>query len=474
MRDLSPVTPEFAEQLGKLIGSENVKPAEARYLEEPRGRFSAAPTVLVTPRSTMDVSKVVTTCHNFRIAIVPYAGGTGLVGGQTKPDGGPSAVILSLEKMDAIRDVDTSAGILTAEAGVILAEAQKAADEQGFLYPLSIASEGSARIGGTLATNAGGTQVIRYGNTRDFVLGIEAVMPDGGIYHGLKKLKKDNIGFDLRHLLIGSEGVLGIITAATVQLSPKPMEHVTGWFSVPDPEAAVDLLSRYQVDLSGLISSFELMNKLGLGFVRDYVPNVSLPTNEIPEWSVLVELGGGPGSNITERLGASFETALLDGLVSDGLVAQSSAQSDALWAVRESIPLGNRAVGAVSNHDISVPVSSIPHFIAEADAKVTSLGPVRVGAFGHVGDGNLHYNVFPQEGQSRDTLDHLRPAIKETVHDLVHAYHGSVAAEHGVGRMKVDDLEKYSDPTKISVMRRIKSALDPNGIMNPGVLFAAD
>ena len=471
MVELNSVGPALEAAMAEVLGDANIVSADARYLEEPRGRFSAEPTVVVTPRSVQDVAAVVKLCGEFKTPIVPYSGGTGLVGGQTKPAGGPSAVILSLEKMNTVREVDPAGGVMIVEAGVILADAQKAASDQGFLYPLSLASEGSCQIGGTLATNAGGTQVIRYGNSRDFVLGVEAVMPDGQIYHGLKKLRKDNTGYDLRHLLIGSEGTLGIITAASIRLAAQAQEQATAMAVIPGPDAALDLLKLFQTDMDGLVSGFELMNRLGLSFVREHIPNVDAPFADLPEWSVLIELGGGQGSNLSARMEGAFERAIEGGLVLDAVVAQSQAQSDALWAVRESIPLGNRVVGAVSNHDISVPVSSIPTFIAQADQAVKDLGQVRVGAFGHVGDGNLHYNVYPLQGQSRDSLENLRPLIKQTVHDLVHDFGGSVSAEHGVGRMKVDDLKAYSDPTKLAVMQSIKAAVDPLGIMNPGVFF---
>jgi len=471
MTELNSVGPALETALISALGAANVVAASERYLEEPRGRFAAEPTLVVKPHTTEDVSAIVKLCAKARTPIVPYSGGTGLVGGQTKPKGGPSAVILSLEKMNRIRDIDAIGGVMIAEAGVVLAEAQNAAADAGFVYPLSLASEGSCQIGGTLATNAGGTQVIRYGNSRDFVLGIEAVMPDGDIYHGLKKLRKDNTGYDLRHLLIGSEGTLGVITAASIRLAAQPVEQATAMAVIPDPKAALDMLQLFQSDMDGLITGFELMHQLGLTFVRQHIPNVDAPFPDLPQWSVLIELGGGAGSHLTERMERAFEYAIEAGLVLDAVVAQSQAQSAALWAVRESIPLGNRVVGAVSNHDISVPVASIADFIADADRKVLALGPLRVGAFGHVGDGNLHYNVYPEDGQSRDSLENLRPLIKDTVHGLVHAYDGSVSAEHGVGRMKVQDLKTYGDPTKLAVMKSIKQAMDPLGIMNPGVFF---
>ncbi|MEO0344219.1 MAG: FAD-binding oxidoreductase [Pseudomonadota bacterium] len=468
-------TPEWmaplASQLSKTLAPRDVVPAGPKYLEEPRGRFTAAQTLVLTPRSTEQVADTIRICSDLNIGIVPYAGGTGLVGGQTQPPRGKASVILSVEKMNRIRELDSDGAVLVAEAGVILSDVQDAASEVDLLYPVSLASEGSCRIGGTLATNAGGVNVIRYGNTRDLVLGVEAVLPDGSILHGLKKLRKDNTGFDLRHLLIGSEGTLGIITAASLRLMPRPVEQSTALITVPDPQAAVALLGHLQATLGDAITAFELMNQLGFSFVRDHIDGVDVPFPELPQWAVLVDLGAGRDAGLQERFEAAFETAMDRQLALDAVLAQSEAQRSALWAVRESIPLANRVVGAISNHDISVPVSSIAEFIAQADAAVCGLGPLRVGAFGHVGDGNLHYNVYPEHGQDRDTHDILRPVIKQVVHDLVHQFSGSVAAEHGVGRMKVEDLAIYGDPTKLAAMRAIKSALDPKGIMNPGVFF---
>ncbi|MEM9211037.1 MAG: FAD-binding oxidoreductase, partial [Pseudomonadota bacterium] len=425
MKELFPVSDDLRKALTAALGPKNVTDASQRYLEEPRGRFEAQETVLVTPETTEGVSSVIRLCSEYNTGVVPYGGGTGLVGGQTKPDDGPSAVILSVEKMNKVREIDGDGAVIVAEAGVILADAQRMVDEVGLLYPLSLASEGSCQIGGTLATNAGGTQVIRYGNSRDFVLGIEAVMADSSVYRGLKKLRKDNTGYDLRHLLIGSEGTLGIITAASVRLMPRPSEVATAMVVVPGPSEAVALLKQFQRDMDGLITAFELMHRLGLSFVRDHIPNVDAPFQELPEWSILIDLGGGRGSNLNDRLEQSFEVAMANGLVLDAVLASSEAQRRNLWAVRESIPLGNRAVGAISNHDISVPVAAIPDFIAEADSTLIALGDVRVGAFGHVGDGNLHYNVYPADGRRREEMENLRPLIKETVHDLVASFDGS-------------------------------------------------
>ena len=401
---------------------------------------------------------------------MPFGGGTGLVGGQVAEDG-PKSLILSLEKMNAVREVYAEENVLIAEAGVILADVQAAADANNRLFPLSLAAEGSARIGGNLATNAGGTSVLRYGNTRDLCLGLEAVMPSGEILNGLSRLRKNNTGYDLRHLLIGSEGTLGIITAAALKLSPKPAKIGTAMLVVESPKAALSLLSLARDQLGEMVSGFELMHKQGIDFLTQYMPDVRQPLDAAPEWTVLIEVGLPAAMDPQSALETLFEEGMEAGLVSDGVIAQSQAQSDAFWTVRESIPEANRRVGSISSHDISVPLGALAGFIEEANQRIDKIGDFRINCFGHVGDGNLHYNVFPQEGRTRADHQNVREEIKRTVHDLTHELGGSVSAEHGVGRLKVDDLERYGDPTKLTAMRAIKTALDPFGIMNPGAVL---
>jgi FAD/FMN-containing dehydrogenase len=412
----------------------------------------------------------VTACAQARVGIVPFGGGTGLVGGQVAEDG-PKSLTLSLEKMNAVREVYAEENVLIAEAGVILADVQAAADANNRLFPLSLAAEGSARIGGNLATNAGGTSVLRYGNTRDLCLGLEAVMPSGEILNGLSRLRKNNTGYDLRHLLIGSEGTLGIITAAALKLSPKPAKIGTAMLVVESPKAALSLLSLARDQLGEMVSGFELMHKQGIDFLTQYMPDVRQPLDAAPEWTVLIELGLPVAMNPQSALETLFEEGMEAGLVSDGVIAQSQAQSDAFWTVRESIPEANRRVGSISSHDISVPLGALAGFIEEANQRIDKIGDFRINCFGHVGDGNLHYNVFPQEGRTRADHQNVREEIKRTVHDLTHELGGSVSAEHGVGRLKVGDLERYGDPTKLTAMRAIKTALDPFGIMNPGAVL---
>ncbi|SLN57888.1 putative FAD-linked oxidoreductase [Pseudoruegeria aquimaris] len=470
---LNPADDAFRAQLARSLPEQLFRPLTAAYLEEPRGRYTGQGGLLLAPETVEQVSRIVAACAEARVGVVPFGGGTGLVGGQILPEG-PAPVILSLERMNRIRAVHPEENLMIAEAGAILHDVQTAAAEADRLFPLSLASEGSCRIGGNLATNAGGVNVLRYGNARDLCLGLEAVLPDGRIWNGLKRLRKDNTGYDLRNLLIGAEGSLGVITAATLRLFPRPIQEGTALFTVRDPGAALELLALALSLTGGGVSAFELIHREGLNFLTETMPEVRQPfaeRPERPEWMVLVDLGLGQGTPPAELLEAIFERGLEAGLVSDGLIAQNESQRAAFWAVRESIPLANRRIGSISSHDISVPLDSIADFISEATEAMQALGPVRINCFGHLGDGNLHFNVFPPRGQSRADFEHLRGKVKRGVHDLAAAYGGSVSAEHGIGRLKVDDLERYGDPAKLAAMRAIKAALDPAGIMNPGAVL---
>ncbi|MFN4156001.1 MAG: FAD-binding oxidoreductase [Paracoccaceae bacterium] len=466
---LNPCTPEFLTAL-ESAGPGLLRAVAPRDVEEPRGRWRGQAAAVACPRSAAEVAEIVTACAQAGVGIVPMGGGSGLVGGQVMPDG-PAPLILSLERMTALRGAWPSENVLVVEAGMILADVQAAAEKLGRLFPLSLASEGSARIGGTLATNAGGVNVLRYGNARDLCLGLEAVLPDGSIFHGLKRLRKDNTGYDLRHLLIGSEGTLGIITAASLRLFPKPAAKVVALLAVPSPRAALDLLALAEAQLAGLISAFELIHRMGYDFLAQTMPEVTVPLSPVPEWSVLIELGLPQGVAPEEAMAGLYAQADAVGLVLDGVIAASQAQAASLWRIRESIPEGNRRIGAVSSHDISLPLSEIPGFIPRAGAALAALGEWRINCFGHLGDGNLHYNVFPAPGRSRKDHDGQREAVKTCVHDIVHELGGSVSAEHGIGRLKVSDLERYGDPAKLAAMRGVKAALDPGGIMNPGAVL---
>ncbi len=444
---------------------------EARYLEEPRGRWVGQALAVIAPATTGEVATVLRIANETRTPVIPYGGGTGLVGGQIMDDGAPP-ILVSLERMAAIRALDAQAGTMVVEAGAILQNVHSAAEAEGWIFPLTLASQGSARMGGLLATNAGGVNVLRYGNTRDLVLGIEAVLADGTVIAGLSPLRKNNMGYDLRHLLIGSEGTLGIITAASLRLFPMPSARGAALMAVPTPAAALALLRLAQARIGEGISAFEMMGKMGFDFLDEVGPSYRMPLAVVPDWTVLIDLGLAHGRP-EDALEGLFSDAYEAGLVTDGVIAQSEAQRADFWAIRENIPEANRRIGAVSSHDIAVPVASIPDFIARAPALLAKINTFRINCFGHLGDGNLHYNVFPMPGRSRADHAAERDAIKTCVHDLVHQMGGSVSAEHGIGRLKIGDLETYGDPGKLHAMRAIKAALDPNGILNPGAVLRA-
>ena len=463
---LTPADADFLNRLPQAV-LRAVRPAD---VEEPRGRWTGQGAAVACPRNAAEVAEVIRACAAARVGVVPLGGGTGLVGGQVMTEG-PMPLLLSLERMRAIRAVYPEENVLVAEAGCTLAEVQAAAAQAGRLFPLHIASQGTARIGGVLSTNAGGVNVLRYGNARDLCLGVEAVLADGSVLQGLKRLRKDNTGYDLRNLLIGAEGSLGILTAASLKLFPQPGAEGAAFLVVPGPVEALHLLALTQSRFPGMVSAFELIHRQGLDFLSETMPEVRQPFTPAPGWMVLVELGLPAGMDPAAAL-ADLAVAAGD-LVTDGVIAQSDSQRAGFWALREAIPAANRRIGAVSSHDISLPLSEIPGFLAEAAPALAQIDRFRINCFGHLGDGNLHYNVFPCPGHSRQDHEHQREAVKRCVHDLVHARGGSVSAEHGVGRLKVGDLERYGDPAKLAAMRAIKTALDPLGILNPGAVLRA-
>ena len=460
-------------RLAEVLGPGGLRAPEPRDLEEPRGRWHGHAAAVLRPGTTAALAAAVRLCAEARVGIVPRSGGTGLVGGQVLPDG-PAPVIVSFERMARIREVDATGNVLFAEAGAVLADVQAAAREAGRLFALSLASEGSAQIGGLLATNAGGLAVLRYGNARDLCLGIEAVLADGSVIEGLSPLVKDNLGYNLRHLIIGSEGTLGLITAASLRLHPLPEEVATAWVAVPSAAAALDLLGRLRAALGGSVSAFELIHAEALAFVADILPECPLPPAMGTDWVVLLEASDARAAEIPARLEEALGEAMVAGTVADALVAQSAAQRGTFWGVREAIPEANRRIGAIASHDVSLPISKIPAFVAEAGAAVAAIdADLRINCFGHVGDGNLHYNVFPPRGRGREAYDPIRARVTRTLHDLVADFGGSVAAEHGVGRLKVADLERYAGPGKLAAMRAVKQALDPLGILNPGAVLGS-
>ncbi len=467
---LNPVTEGFVTDLRAALPAAAFREVAPGYLQEPRGRWHGQAALVVAPATVDEVATVVRACADGRVPLVPYGGGTGLVGGQIASEG-PAPVLLSLERMRAVRGTWPEENVMVVEAGAILQDIHAAAEAVNRLFPLSLAAKGSARIGGNLATNAGGVNVLRYGNARDLCLGLEAVLPDGTVWHGLRRLRKDNTGYDLRNLLIGSEGTLGVITAAALKLYPRPAGEGTALMVVDTPEAALNLLSLARDHLGESVSAFELMHRMGLDFLAETMPEMRQPFDTAPDWFVLIDIGLARGLDPAEALETLFAEAFEAGLVRDGLIARSEAQRQAFWDLRETIPEANRRIGSVSSHDISLPLSAIAEFIERGKAALAALGPFRVNCFGHLGDGNLHFNVFPPPGETRDRFTGQRDEIKRRVHDLVHQMGGSMSAEHGIGRLKVDDLERYGDPAKLAAMRAIKSALDPHGIMNPGAIL---
>ncbi len=459
----------FEAELRAVLPEAAFRALEPRYLEEPRGLFHGQGGIVVAPGNVEEVARLVRACLAGRVGLVPYGGGTGLVGGQVLPEG-PAPVIVTLERMRAVRAVQPRENVLVAEAGAVLADVQAAAEAAGRLFPLSLASEGSARIGGLLSTNAGGVNVLRYGTARALTLGLEAVLPDGSIWHGLRRLRKDNTGYDLRDLLIGAEGTLGVITAASLRLFARPARVATALLVVPDPAAALALLTLAQEELGEGISAFELIGGTGMGFLAETGCPARAPFEGLPDWAVLIELGLGRHEDADAALERLFAGALEPGLVTDGVLARSEAQRQALWAMREQIPEANKRIGSISSHDIALPLSAIPEFLDRAGARIAALGPLRINAFGHLGDGNLHYNVFPPKGRRAAAFAGLREAVRAAVYGLVVEYGGSFSAEHGIGRLKRAELARFGDPAHLAAMRAIKAALDPAGIMNPGAV----
>ncbi len=444
------------------------------YEQDWRQRACGRALAVVRPGSTDEVAAVVRACAARGASIVPQGGNTGLAVGSVPDDSG-TQVVLSLRRMDAVRAIDAANLTITVEAGGILQNLQQAAEQAGFLFPLSMASEGSCTIGGNLAANAGGTQVLRYGNARELCLGLEVVTAQGEVWNGLSGLRKDNTGYDLRDLFIGSEGTLGIITAATMKLYPLPAARLIAWAAVPSMQAAVDLLGLAHQHLGAGLTGFEVMNQFALSLVDKHYPQQRVPLFRTSPWCVLLENSDHESEDhartLFERL---LEAALEAGCVNDAVVAESLSQAQALWHIRESIPLAQAEEGLNIKHDISVPVSRIPAFVAETDALLAqAIAGVRLVDFGHLGDGNLHYNVqAPEGGDAKAFLREQEERINTLVFDAVARHGGSISAEHGIGSLKAAKLPHYKSPVALRMMRAIKQALDPKGIMNPGRVLA--
>ncbi|MDP1735067.1 MAG: FAD-binding oxidoreductase [Sulfuritalea sp.] len=465
---------DFFDHLRAIVGASRVlieAPDTAPYCTDWRGRYTGSARCVVLPGTTEEVAAVVRTCAATGIAIVPQGGNTGLCGGAT-PLGGE--VLIALTRMNRIRGIDADNNSITVEAGCTLHAVQEAAKAVDRLFPLSLAAEGSATIGGNLATNAGGVQVLRYGNARELTLGLEVVLADGRIWNGLRALRKDNTGYDLKHLFIGAEGTLGLITAATLKLFPRPRVHATAWVAVPDPAAAVSLLGRLRDAAGDNVTAFEIVGRPALELVLRHIPNARDPLAGKPAWQVLIELSG--SSDMRDDLSATLEQALqhaaADGVVDDAALAASEAQTAALWALRENVSEAQKIEGVSIKHDIAVPVSRIAEFITRADAALQgAFAEVRIVCFGHIGDGNLHYNQSKSDAQSNSEFIAQTGAVNRLVHDLVHELGGSISAEHGLGQLKREEVLRYKSGTEMDMMRAVKQALDPHGLMNPGKLL---
>ncbi len=441
------------------------------YRQSWRYGYTGKTPLVLRPKSTEEVAALVTYCNRNRISIVPQGGNTGLTfAGQ--PDESNGEVVLSTDRLNKIRGIDLGNDTMTVEAGVILQQIQEAAAAQKRLFPLSLGAQGSCRIGGNISTNAGGVQVLRYGNTRNLVLGLEVVLPDGRIWNGLRALRKDNTGYDLKQLFIGGEGTLGIITAAVLKLFPLPTATETAWVAVPSPAASVALLGRMKERMGEAVSAFELIRDAIVEFTVEGVPGNEYPMKERHPWYVLMDVSGqgAPGS-LHEPLAEALASAVEDGIVTDALICGSTQQARKLWKLREDMADGQKAAGGSISHDISVPVSDIAAFVAEADAALEKVYPeIRHCCFGHVGDGNLHYNPVRPLAWTQERFMQEYGAVNRIVHDIVIKYGGSISAEHGIGRIRLAENHHYKSPVEIDLLRALKRTFDPAGIMNPGKL----
>lgn len=444
----------------------------APFLTDWRGRFTGRARAVVLPHDTAQVAAIVAACGAARVPIVPQGGRTGLVLGSV-PDASGAAIVLSLRRLNRIRAIDAANRTMTVEAGCILADIQAAASDAGMLFPLSLAAEGSCTIGGNLSTNAGGTAVLRYGNTRELCLGLEVVTARGEVWDGLRGLRKDNTGYALRELFIGAEGTLGVITAAVLKLVPAPRAALTALVALASPRHALDLLNLLQARCDAALTGFELMSAFCLELVATHFPDLPRPFAAPHPQYALVELSSNESGKQAQALLESAVGAALEGGVAiDAVLATSTAQALGLWRLREHIPLAQAAAGKNIKHDISLPVSSIPDFIRAADAALQAAFPgCQPVTFGHLGDGNLHYNVAPPGGSGHEAFLEHQSAVNRIVHDHVAGFGGSISAEHGIGALKREELARYKSPVELNMMRAVKAALDPLGIMNPGKIL---
>jgi len=471
--DLRQIDQTILDRIRSAVGDAGVITDEndkAPFLRDERGYYTGTTPMIVRPATTEEVASVVSICNETRTPIVPQGGNTGLCGGATPYEHG-GEVLMSLTRMNKVRDIDVLNYAITVEAGVILADVQKAADDVDRYFPLSLGGEGTALIGGNLSTNAGGTGVLRYGPARDLCLGLEAVLPDGRIWSGLTGLRKDNTGYDLKHLFIGAEGTLGIITAACLKLFPKPADIRTAFVAVRDQHAAVELLARARRITDDRVVTFEYMQRETIEFALAHIADTRDPMPTEYRHYVMMELAAGEAAaaGLRDMMETVLGDSMEDGIVLDAVLAESGQQAADFWRIRETIPEAQKFEGASSKHDISVPVSGVADFLIEATADIRRLIPgARPCAFGHVGDGNIHFNFSRPLDMTDDDFKAMEPEIHKTVYDRTVAMGGSISAEHGIGRLRRGELETYKSPVALDVMRAIKATLDPNGIMNPG------
>jgi len=461
---------EFLERLRAIVGTAYliVEADEmSAYVTDWRGRYRGSAVAVVRPANSEQLAAVVHACADAGVAMVPQGGNTGLCGGAT-PIGGE--VIISLTRLNRIRGVDTDNATITVEAGCTLRQVQEAAERIDRLFPLSLAAEGTATIGGNLSTNAGGVQVLRYGNARELCLGLEVVLPDGRLWDGLRGLRKDNTGYDLKQLFIGAEGTLGFISAAVLKLYPRPRQQVTAWATVADPARAVALLSQLRGHVGDRLTAFELIDRTGLDLVLKHIPDSREPLPGRSPWQVLIEVSDTiAGSDLRPRVEAVLGEAVASELIVDVALAESLGQATALWHLRESLSEAQKVEGLSIKHDVSLPVSRIAEFIAIAGSKLREEFPeVRIVCFGHVGDGNLHYNLSRSPADENNRFVAATPRVNTIVHDVVSDLAGSISAEHGVGQLKRAELRRYKSGLEMELMRSLKRAFDPRGLMNPG------
>ncbi len=473
----------FLERLRQIVGADHVLTDPARtapFFQDWRGRYQGDALCVVRPGSTDEVARLICVCAAEGIAIVPQGGNTGLVGGGVPSAGAGGAcaeLLLSLGRINRIRSIDPDNNTLTVEAGCTLQQVQEAAIEAGRLFPLSLASEGTATLGGNLSTNAGGVQVLRYGTMRDLVLGLEVVLPDGRVWEGLRGLRKDNTGYDLKQLFIGAEGTLGVITAATLKLFALPQARATAWIAVKHPAQAVSLLNHLRQSFGERITAFEIANAAAIELVLRHIPGTKPPFDQRYDWQVLLQLdevrnGEQAEPSLSESLTCFLAQKSTQGLFLDAVIAHTEAQARAFWKLRESISEAQKIEGLSIKHDISVPISRIAEFIKQTDSTLNAAYEgLRIVCFGHIGDGNLHYN--PSKSLSQDNADFIAatPTVNRIVHDQVHALGGSISAEHGLGQLKRTEIIRYKSEVELDLMRTLKQALDPQGLMNPGKLL---